>query len=595
MDDPHGQDLLEVDGLSHAGDDAEPTPLSDLHAHDLNLSVGGNGPVAGGVGVGVAVGVGVEVPVGVSATGADPYGGESTADRDDLLHAHDGLPLAPDPAHERRNRDLLERLHRQYHGHHPYGGHGRSRSDSFGVEEGGGGGNDDDGNDGNDDDSDGIAEATVLALRQEAAENAGGIAGHHPAELGDPIVDQLRHDPHGALALDRGPPPPPVDDPPAGPRLPMHGAAVFVPALQPQKQSLCRSVDGDGSNSRSGNHAPQTRQSPGETGGGGLKRRRTGSPCTRGDATATGGTPKPVRRRRRYNNDFKAEVLGHLGETRGTVSGAARRYGLPENTVREWTRSGVAGAIDRARAATTEGGGLKANVRKDPMRKLKEELVGFFEYNKGLPEEHRQRVSTKLVAAKGLEVRNNLLRIHETNPLFLDEKELKALEAFRGSDSWAKKFAKRQNLRMTGARVRGLSEEDVAGYHRSLKQISVRVGQAGPGFEEAAALIQRAAEKLLCASIVHSAKASGAGPRGGQGSTAGRSQRQQLRPPVRGGASACPGPPGLSPPDGAGTGVLGVALDPTGPVPGQGQNHCVSPTTTPPPPMAETPTMLSGA
>ena len=104
---------------------------------------------------------------------------------------------------------------------------------------------------------------------------------------------------------------------------------------------------------------------------------------------------------------------------------------------------------------------------------------------------------------QGLEARNTLLQRHANHP-FLDPKEIKALENFSGSDSWAKKFAKRRNLKMTGARIKELSEEDVNQYHQSLKQMSNRIKQAGPGYEDAAMLIRQAAEKLLLASIIHS-------------------------------------------------------------------------------------------
>ncbi len=57
---------------------------------------------------------------------------------------------------------------------------------------------------------------------------------------------------------------------------------------------------------------------------------------------------------------------------------------------------------------------------------------------------------------------------------------------------------------MTGARIKELSEEDVNQFHQSLKQMSNRVKQAGPSFEDAAVLIRQAAEKLLLASIIHS-------------------------------------------------------------------------------------------
>ena len=118
----------------------------------------------------------------------------------------------------------------------------------------------------------------------------------------------------------------------------------------------------------------------------------------------------------------------------------------------------------------------------------------------------RFKISIRLpwhIETQGLEAKVNLLGRHGTYP-FLDEKEKQALESFSSSDSWAKKFAKRRDLKMTGARVKELSEEDVNEYHQSLKQMATRVKQAGPGYEEVAMLIRQAAEKLLCASIIHS-------------------------------------------------------------------------------------------
>lgn len=209
-------------------------------------------------------------------------------------------------------------------------------------------------------------------------------------------------------------------------------------------------------------------------------------------------TKKP--RRRRYDNNFKAEVLSHLKGSHTKLSDVARQYGIPENTLREWTKLNVVQAIESARSKNS--GQLKANMY-DPMKRLTENLMAFFEHNRGQPEHLRQSITTKLIVAKALEARSNLLQSHAAQP-FLDPKEKKAIENFTGSDSWAKKFAKRRALKMTGARIKELSEEDINNFHYSLKQMSNRVKQAGPGFEESAMLIRQAAEKLLLASIIHS-------------------------------------------------------------------------------------------
>lgn len=138
----------------------------------------------------------------------------------------------------------------------------------------------------------------------------------------------------------------------------------------------------------------------------------------------------------------------------------AKNFGIPENTLREWTKVSVVQSIEAARSK--HGGGLKANMF-DPMHRLTESLMVFFDRNDRQPQHLKQPVTTKLVVAKGLEARNNLLELNEIQP-FLDAKEKRALEQFTGSDSWAKKFAKRHDLKMTGARVKDLEDEDVRNF-----------------------------------------------------------------------------------------------------------------------------------
>lgn len=163
------------------------------------------------------------------------------------------------------------------------------------------------------------------------------------------------------------------------------------------------------------------------------------------------------KQRRRYDNNFKAEVLEHLKMPGAKLPHIAKNFGIPENTLREWTKVSVVQSIEAARSK--HGGGLKANMF-DPMHRLTESLMVFFDRNDRQPPHLKQPVTTKLVVAKGLEARNNLLELNEIQP-FLDPKEKKALESFAGSDSWAKKFAKRHDLKMTGARVKELGDEDV--------------------------------------------------------------------------------------------------------------------------------------
>jgi hypothetical protein len=89
-----------------------------------------------------------------------------------------------------------------------------------------------------------------------------------------------------------------------------------------------------------------------------------------------------------------------------------------------------------------------------------------------------------------------LLELHRVQPI-LEPKEKKALENFTGSDSWAKKFAKRHQLKMTGARIKELSEEEFNEFHSFLNTMIERIKQAGPGFEDVANTLGQAREKLF--------------------------------------------------------------------------------------------------
>jgi hypothetical protein len=210
--------------------------------------------------------------------------------------------------------------------------------------------------------------------------------------------------------------------------------------------------------------------------------------------------PSPLKKqRRRYDNNFKAEVLDHLKIPGTKLPAVAKQYGIPENTLREWTKVSVVQSIEAARLK--HGGTLKANMY-DPMHKLTERLMEFFQNNEMEPTNLKQPVTTKLVVQKGLEARDTILAEDQRTPNVLDSKERKALAAFTGSDSWAKKFAKRHDLKMTGARVKELGEEDVREFSGQLRQIATRVKQAGPGYDEVASLLRQAADKLVAAKIV---------------------------------------------------------------------------------------------
>jgi hypothetical protein len=204
------------------------------------------------------------------------------------------------------------------------------------------------------------------------------------------------------------------------------------------------------------------------------------------------------RKRRRYDNDFKARVLGQLKIPGNKLTDVSKMFEVPENTVREWTKTSVVQSIEAARHR--HGGALKANGY-DPLQRLNDSLVVYFDRNARQQDHLKQPITTKLIVSKGLESRNNLLELNEIQR-FLDAKEKKALQKFIASDSWAKKFARRYNLKMSGNRVKELADDDVRGYISQLRQMATRVKQGGPGYDEAAALMLQAAEKLVSARIL---------------------------------------------------------------------------------------------
>ena len=70
--------------------------------------------------------------------------------------------------------------------------------------------------------------------------------------------------------------------------------------------------------------------------------------------------PPAKKQRRRYDNNFKACVLEHLKVSNAKLSVVAKQYGIPENTLREWTKVSVVQSIEAARLKSN--GTLKANV-----------------------------------------------------------------------------------------------------------------------------------------------------------------------------------------------------------------------------------------
>ena len=208
-------------------------------------------------------------------------------------------------------------------------------------------------------------------------------------------------------------------------------------------------------------------------------------------------SPPTRKKRKRYDNNLKARVLEELRVPGVRLVTICEKYGLPQSTLRDWTKDSSIQSIEGARQKC-DGGTLKANMS-DPLQKLSDSLMAFLRRDGSVQTE----VTTKLVVSKGLEAKKKLLELHEIQP-FLTPREKKALDDFRGSNSWAKKFAKRHHLRMSGARKKKLGEEEVQRLASDLRTIAARVKQAGPSFHEVVLLLNQASEKLLTIQMISS-------------------------------------------------------------------------------------------
>ena len=183
-----------------------------------------------------------------------------------------------------------------------------------------------------------------------------------------------------------------------------HSPVALASRPQPQKSKMKKSTTNNGKNAtkssksktnsdHSNNNAKNTKKKRQQKQQGNKTNERT---ATTGRGALTNASAKKPRRRR-YDNDFKADVLDHLKVPHVKLADVAKRYSIPENTLREWTKVKCVRAIETARSGNS--GQLKANMN-DPMRRLTETMMVFFEDNKRQPERLRQAITTKLVVAK---------------------------------------------------------------------------------------------------------------------------------------------------------------------------------------------------
>mmetsp|Transcript_35931 Transcript_35931/g.86848 ORF Transcript_35931/g.86848 Transcript_35931/m.86848 type:complete len:1017 (-) Transcript_35931:74-3124(-) len=158
------------------------------------------------------------------------------------------------------------------------------------------------------------------------------------------------------------------------------------------------------------------------------------------DANAGAEKPRPQKRRRqRYSNETKIQVILALESKQGrSLNDIAREYNVASGTVRGWRDE--ADKIQRA-AMESRRVGAKANPSRDPLKRIWSAILGLFEKNSLLPESQQLEVNVAVVRTIGTQARDALLSAHSRQP-FLTPTEVAAMEKFKGSETWARKWAK---------------------------------------------------------------------------------------------------------------------------------------------------------
>lgn len=157
-----------------------------------------------------------------------------------------------------------------------------------------------------------------------------------------------------------------------------------------------------------------------------------------GDNGSEKGPPQK-RRRQRYSNETKIQVILALESRQGrSLNDIAREYNVASGTVRGWRDE--ADKIQKA-AMESRRVGAKANPSRDPLKRIWNAILGLFEKNSLLPDSQQLEVNVAVVRTIGTQARDSLLAAHTRHP-FLTETEVQAMEKFKGSETWARKWAK---------------------------------------------------------------------------------------------------------------------------------------------------------
>jgi hypothetical protein len=121
-----------------------------------------------------------------------------------------------------------------------------------------------------------------------------------------------------------------------------------------------------------------------------------------------------------------------------TLTQIAKQFGVPPGTVRGWREE-----ADKIHKAANEHrrAGAKANPSKDPLQRIWNAILDLFEKNSRLPVGERLQVNVEVVRTIGRQARDSLLNANE-RLLFLGNTEQAAMEKFKASETWARKWAR---------------------------------------------------------------------------------------------------------------------------------------------------------
>jgi len=146
---------------------------------------------------------------------------------------------------------------------------------------------------------------------------------------------------------------------------------------------------------------------------------------------------KKRKRREAYSITEKLAILDEIDQKVLSQEFICKKYGTTRNSVSIWRNNRE--EYER-QVAEDKRGKKKTVLHNDGLRRIKNGLKTFYEFNMTLPPESRIPLSGPIVSKRALEIKRLLLADHEEKP-FLTQNELKAITTFTGSKGWGRKMA----------------------------------------------------------------------------------------------------------------------------------------------------------